>query len=211
MALAAQGQGLDGPRRLAGHAEIAAGTVDGPGTQADAGDAVVLEIDAGIAFIAAFENAVVRGRCQQHIIGDRRLILFRRPEDRGGTGINEPLYLPFRLAHRLEDGQCSQHVHLGTQQRVGSADRYLEAGEMDDVGNVVFGQCMAKARKVGDIALDEARLLHLLRRQDQVEPMRVFLEIINEDLVATVEQVANDPGADTAVTAGEKDTHEKLQ
>src|SRR5262249_23498493 len=58
---APQGERLDGLGRLAGHAEVAAHAVDGPGAQADAGQAVVLEVDAGVALVAALEVAVVRG------------------------------------------------------------------------------------------------------------------------------------------------------
>ena len=44
-----QRQGLDRLGRLAGHAEVAADAVDRPGPQADAGDAVVEVVDAGVA------------------------------------------------------------------------------------------------------------------------------------------------------------------
>jgi len=57
-----------GARFLAGRPEVAADAVDRPGPQADAGQLVVLVVDAGIGFVAALEDAVVSARCQQHIV-----------------------------------------------------------------------------------------------------------------------------------------------
>ena len=102
----ADGQRLDRLGRLAGHAEVAADAVDRPRPQADARQAVVLEVDAGVALVAALEVAVMRGRRQLHVVGQRpgRVVL-RRPEHGGGAGVDQPLHLAAGFAHRLEDGQ----------------------------------------------------------------------------------------------------------
>ena len=95
----AQGQRLDRLGRLAGHAEIAADAVDRPRPQADAGQAVVLEVDAGVALVAALEVAVMRGRRQRHVVGQRaRRIVLRRPEHGGGAGVDQPLHLALPTA-----------------------------------------------------------------------------------------------------------------
>ena len=44
-------------------------------------------------------------------------------------------------------------------------------------------------------------------RQDEPEPPRVFLEVEHPDLIAAGEQVADDPGPDEAIAAGDQDAH----
>ena len=56
------------------------------------------------------------------------------------VGGKEALHLAGRLPHRLEDGQRAEDVHLGAEQRIGPAHRHLQAGEMDDVRDLVFRQ-----------------------------------------------------------------------
>src|SRR5256885_5329538 len=51
-----------------------------------------------IAFVAAFEDAVMGRWCQQHIVSERSLrIGVRRRKHRGGAGVDEPLHLPLQL------------------------------------------------------------------------------------------------------------------
>ena len=61
--------------------------------------------------------------------------------------------------------------------------------------------------QVGDVALDERNLGQLLLGQDQPQPARVLLEIVDPDLVAPGQQVADDPAADAAIAARQQDTH----
>jgi hypothetical protein len=79
---------------------------------------------------------------------------------------------------------------------------------VDQVRDAVVGAGAAQGGEVGHVALEEADLAHLLVGQNEAEAARVFLEVVYPDLGAALEEVADDPGADAAVAAGEQDTHE---
>src|SRR5207248_1119427 len=137
---------LDRLGRLAGHAEITADAEYGPWPQADARDAVVLEIDAGVAFVAALEDAIMRRGDQRDIVAERipltpspsppegrGEIMFGWSENRGGAGVDEPLDLPLQLLDRFEYGQRADDVDLRAKNRIGPTHRHLQSREMHDV------------------------------------------------------------------------------
>src|SRR5262249_34289434 len=63
--------------------------------------------------------------------------------------------------------------------------------------------------QIGHVTLNEADLPYFRFRQNQPQPARVFLEVVNPRLIAALQQIANDPGADATVTAGEEDAHKR--
>src|SRR5207244_8916031 len=126
----AERQRLDRLGRFAGHAEVAADAVDRPGPQADARQAEVLEVDASVPFVAAFEAAVVRRRRERDVVRERTdRIGSRWAEYRGGARVDKPLDLRAELADRLEDRERADDIHLGAQDRIGPADGDLQAGQ----------------------------------------------------------------------------------
>ena len=66
----AGGDRLDRLGRLAGHAEVAADAVDGPGPEADAGDPLVEPVDPGVQLVADLERAVVGQRGEPDLVAD---------------------------------------------------------------------------------------------------------------------------------------------
>jgi hypothetical protein len=80
-------------------------------------------------------------------------------------------------------------------------------GELNDVRNLVLPDRAAQPREVGHVALDEADLPHFLFGQNQPQPPRIFLEVVNPRLNAALQEIANNPGADAAVTACKQDAH----
>ena len=74
------------------------------------GNAKILEINPGIALVAALEVAVMRARDQRGVVGQRRgfaagIVQIRRPVNCRRTGVDEPLDLRPGQPHRLEHGQ----------------------------------------------------------------------------------------------------------
>src|SRR5438132_689543 len=206
----AQCECLDGLGRLAGHAKVAAYAIDGPWPQADARQAMILKIDACIAFVAAFEDAVVRRRRKGHVVRDgASAVPLGRAEHRRGAGVNQALH-SCRLAHGLEYGQRSQHVHLCAQKRIGLADRHLQAREVNDMRDGVRLDRLQQAGVVRHVSLHEFDLLELMIVEQQPQAVQVLLEVIDEDLIATFEQITGDPTADASVAAREQDMHNAL-
>jgi hypothetical protein len=78
---------------------------------------------------------------------------------------------------------------------------------MDEVRDLVLVNCSPQAGEVGHVPLDEADLAYFLSRQNQPQSARVFLEIVNPRLIAALQQIANDPGTNAAVTAGQENPH----
>ena len=115
-----------------------------------------------------------------------------------------------QLAHRLEHDQRAEDVDLGPQDRVGPADRHLQSGQVDHVGDLMPAQGPLELLQVGDIPLDEGHLGQLLVGQHHAQPAQVLLEIVDPDLVAPFQQMADNPAADAAVAAGQQYTHESL-
>jgi hypothetical protein len=82
---------------------------------------------------------------------------------------------------------------------------------MDDVRDGIFTDCCAKSGKISDIPLDELDLSDFGVGKDLSQSPRVFLEVEDPDLIAASEQIANDPGTDKSIAAGDQDAHEGLQ
>ncbi len=67
---------------------------------------------------------------------------------------------------------------------------------MDDAGDPMLVEDAAETLEVGDVALDEGDTLPLLRREDELEPVRPVAEVEAERLVVRVERGLERPGAD---------------
>ena len=73
-----------------------------------------------------------------HVVGERPGgIRVGRAEDRGGAGVDEPLHLRAERLDRLEDGERAEDVDLRPEDRIGPARRHLQAGEVDDVRDLL--------------------------------------------------------------------------
>ncbi len=65
----------------------------------------------------------------------------------------------------------------------------------------------AESVLVRHVALDKHHLRYLILVENELQAMQIFLQIVDENLIALEQQVAGDADADAAVAAGEKNTH----
>lgn len=143
------GDGFDGLCGFAGEAEVASDAVDGPGSEADAGEAVVEPVDAGVELVADLEGAVMGGGEEAGVVGDGgsgcvggfgggfgRGFVVAGAVDGGGAGVDDSLDLVLEGEGGFEDGEGSEDVDAGAEEGFGAADGDLEAGEVDDVGGL---------------------------------------------------------------------------
>src|SRR5687767_1607781 len=97
--VAADDHRLHGFGRVGGDAKIAANAVDRQRPQADAADAVVEIVDARVVLVAALKSSIESRRVRRLGFGQRPVVL-GRPEDGGGTGVNDLVDLPRRPPRR---------------------------------------------------------------------------------------------------------------
>src|SRR5258707_12906501 len=67
----------------------------------------------------------------------------------------------------------------------------------------------SQAGQVGDVTGQEADLADAVVVEQQPQAARIFLEVVDPDLVAALNEGAGDPAADAAVAAGYQDTHDR--
>src|SRR5262249_40208286 len=68
----------------------------------------------------------------------------------------------------------------------------------------------AQSIQVGDIALSEGNSADLLVRQDLPQTLGIFFEIVDPNLVAALQEILGNPGAEATVSAGQKDAHKTI-
>ncbi len=71
----------------------------------------------------------------------------------------------------------------------------------------MIGNGLLEANQVTHITTHEADLADLFIFQNQTQPVCIFLEIVNPNLVAAFQKIASNPTANTTVAAGEKHSH----
>ena len=106
---------------------------------------------------------------------------------------------------RFEDVHRPGHVDLGTERWVGTAERHLQRGKVDDVGDAVFVQGAFDGCKVGDVPLDEIHACERVRLDDELDPSGILPEIEGDDRHALAHELADGPGADTAQGTGHEE------
>ena len=106
-------------------------------------------------------------------------------------------------ASKTFDG--SDDVDARSEDRVGPADGNLERGEMDDPRDRLLVERARESLQIGDVAAHERQPLALLRREDQLQPVRRVAEVVAHRLVAVLEDRLHGPGADTAERSGDED------
>ena len=117
----AHGDRLDGLGRLAGHSEVATDAVDRPGPQADAGDAVVEPVDAGIQLVADLESTVVRKRGQADLVADRRRCLWLRRDRAPRRSSRRRLVCTWSLSASAASNTARVPITLTFAPRIGLA------------------------------------------------------------------------------------------
>src|SRR5262245_9253168 len=108
----------------------------------------------------------------------------------------------------LEDGEGADDVDLRSEDGVGAAGGHLQAGKVDDVGDAVLSDGEFEVVQIGHVALVKANLRHHLRRHDEMQASVVLLEVVDPGSITAFQKFANDPGTNTAVTAGQQHMHE---
>jgi hypothetical protein len=73
---------------------------------------------------------------------------------------------------------------------------------MNQMSDLVNLKGFLQACQVGDISRHESDFTDFFFRQDEAQASGIFLEVKNPNLIAALQQMACDPSADTAVTAG---------
>ena len=201
----AHGHRLDRLGRLAGHPEVATDAIDRPGTQADAGDPVIEPVDPGIQLVADLVRAIMGQRGEPHLVGDRSSVRSAGPCT--AAELAYTTLLTRSLSARAASKTASVPMTFTRAPRIGLARQvgvckparcrmwvapHRPDGRADRVG-------------LGDVARNEVDLRRLLRFQDEIEPVRVFLQVVDPDLAARIDEPLGDPGADASVTARHED------
>ena len=76
---------------------------------------------------------------------------------------------------------------------------------MDDPRDLVLVERAAERVEVGDVAAHERQPLALLRREDELQPVRRIAEVVADRLVAVLEHRLHGPGADAPERPGDQD------
>ena len=83
----------------------------------------------------------------------------------------------------------------------------MQAGQVNEMSDLMFCNGVLQFRQVGDIPWNKTHFADLIFFKNEPQAPRVFLEIVNPDLVSLEEEIARNPATDATVTAGEKNTH----
>ena len=142
----AEHRGDDRLGRAAGHALVAPDAVDGHRAQPDARDAVLEPVDPGVALVGLLVHAVVVVRVGAGV---------RRRAGPVAGSASSAAYIPIELVYttgaipaprRLTASNTftvPTTLTIAPQRRVGAAERDLQGGEVDDVGDVLARRASA--------------------------------------------------------------------
>ncbi len=108
-----------------------------------------------------------------------------------------------RQAGRFQDRQGAEDIHLSAQKGVRPAGRHLQTRQMDDVRDFVLRDGAAEGGQVRDVAGHKHGAGRLGGGQNLEEAARVLFQIEDVNRVALLQQVANDPSPDEAITSGQ--------
>jgi len=195
--------GAEGVGGIGGHAEIAAGAVDGPGAEADGGGAGGGGMDAGAVFVGLLEDAVEGGGVEGIGFGEGAAgVQSGWPPNGGGGGVHDG-----ESAGGFEEVEGAEDIDAGAEDGIALADGDQQGGEVADVGDGVGGEEAVDQGAVLDGAFDGGDLGGDVRRGDEVEAFEAGVEIEGDDAVALLDEKAGDPGADAPGGAGEKYIH----
>jgi hypothetical protein len=148
-------------------------------------------------------------RREPDLVAERsRGFALRRAVDRRGTGVDDPLDLVFQGDRRLEDRERADHVHRGSQDRIGPARGGLQARQVQHVGRLHPLDRRTHRGGIGDVPREEVDPTPLLGVEQQVEPMRVLFQVIDPDLLPPLDQALGHPRPDAPVAAGYEYPHE---
>ena len=76
---------------------------------------------------------------------------------------------------------------------------------MDDPRDRLLVEGAGESVQIGDVAVHERQPLALLRREDQLQPVRRVAQVVAHRLVTVFEHRLHGPGADTAERSGDED------
>ena len=128
----------------------------------------------------------------------------RPPEDRGGAGQGQPDLAPGG-PDRLEYVDRADHVDHGPERRVRRAERELQAGQVDQVGDAAVGHQGGHVAAAGHVEFGEFEPVVGLSLGDEPETAQVRAQVGGHDRHALVEQQPQRPRADAARGAGDQE------
>lgn len=193
----------EGVGGVGGHAEIASGSVNRPGAEADGGGAGCGGVDAGAVFVGLLEDAVEGGGMEGVGFSERAVgVQSGGAPDGGGGGVDDG-----ETAGGFEEVEGSEDVDSGAEDRVTLADGDQQGGEVADVGDGVGGEEAVDQGAVLDGAFDGGDLGGDIRRGDKVEACEAGVEVEGDDAVALFDEKAGDPCANAPGGASEKYIH----
>lgn len=199
----AEDGGAEGVGGVGGHAEVAAGSVDGPGAEADGGGAGCGGVDAGAVFVGLLEDAVKGGGMEGVGFGQGAVgVQSGGAPDGGGGGVHDG-----ETAGGFEEVEGSEDIDARAEDRVTLTDGDQQGGEVADVGDGVGGEEAVDQGAVLDGAFDGGDLGGDIRRGDKVEACEAGVEVEGDDAMALFDEKAGDPCANAAGSAGEKYIH----
>ena len=195
----ASGGGLHRQRRICGQALISPRPVDDVRAEADTADAVVLEIDVRRSLVCELEDSVER----------RRLTCVFDPRPGGGAVDGR----------RARVGDATDALPLGRFEDIGRSDdvdgrasgwiglhkRDEHRGEVNDVCDAVLSDRPLEVIEIGDVAVKKCRLLQLVGRHDQLEPLSVRAEVVQDHRHVLADELRARPGADAPERTGDQE------
>lgn len=195
--------GAEGVGGVGGHAEIATGSVNGPGAEADGGRAGSGGVDAGAVFVGLFEDAVEGSGVEGVGFGEGAVgVEGGGAPDGGGGGVDDG-----ETAGGFEEVEGAEDIDAGAEDGVALADGDQKGGKVADVRDGMGGEEAVDQGAVLDGAFDGDDLGGDVRRGDEVKAFEAGVEVKGDDTVASFNEKAGDPSADAPGGASEKYIH----
>jgi hypothetical protein len=110
------------------------------------------------------------------------------------------------LPRHFEDVERSEDVHFRAQQGVCGAGRHLEGGQMEQMRDSILRHTAVEVIEGSHVALDETNLRHLLGGEQGFEAMGAGVNVEDDGVIAALDEVLHNPGADEAFGAGNQES-----
>ena len=190
--------GLHRQRRIGGQALVSPRPIDDVRAEADAADPFVCEVDLRRSLVRELEHSVERRRLTSILNSLPRAGAVDGRRARIGDAADA---LSLR---RFEDVRCPDDVDGGAARWIGLHEREEHRGQVHDVRDAVLCDRSLEVIEIGDVAVEECRLLQLVGRHDQLEPIPVRAEVVQDHRHVLAHELRTRPGPDAPERTGDQ-------
>ncbi len=132
----------------------------------------------------------------------RSVVFFLTAVDGHTAGIHK--LTNARLFGRFKDVDRAHHIDGRAQWWVGPAEGDLQRSQVNDVGGSGIGDRAGNYGRVRNIAVHKSSLRDFSRGHNQFQPVAVMAQVKDRHRNPFLHQVPNNPGPNTAHSAGDK-------